>query len=138
MRLLLLTPLLAAPLLAAPLLAACHGGPGPGGALLAAEGASVAVLGRGIGDTIVSAVTGKDCSIVRLEQGRSWCAPEDRLPAPPYCTRSLGVVDCWASPALLPAPGRGVADQPRPNPAQERWLAARWPKSINAELAPKQ
>jgi len=43
-------------------------------------------------------------------------------------------VDCWADPALLPAPRQGVADGPAATPAQQRYRAARWPKSLNAGL----
>lgn len=36
-------------------------------------------------------------------------------PAQPFCTRSLGVVDCWPSAAEQPLPARpGVADGPQP------------------------
>lgn len=51
-----------------------------------------------------------------------WTKPVEPPPAPPaFCTRSLGVVDCWANPeALNSPPPRGVADGPRTlTPAQE-------------------
>jgi len=41
----------------------------PTGALIAADVASVVVFGRGIADIGVSAISGRDCSIVRLDQG---------------------------------------------------------------------
>lgn len=57
---------------------------------------SVAILGRTPIDAIYSVATGKDCSAVRLEKGQTYCRPEEAPPAPqPYCTRSLGVVNCW-------------------------------------------
>lgn len=57
---------------------------------------SVAVLGRTPLDVMYSTVSGRDCSAVRLEKGQSYCRPEEPPPAlPPYCTRSLGVVNCW-------------------------------------------
>jgi hypothetical protein len=105
----------------------------PTGALAAADMASVVVFGRGIADLGVSAISGRDCSIVRLDRGQTYCAPRDspgRLG--PFCTRSLGVVDCWADPGLLPAPQREVADTPGPTPEQLRYRAARWPKSLSA------
>jgi hypothetical protein len=38
--------------------------------------------------------------------------------APPYCTRSLGVVDCWKDPKALPGPiPRQMQDGWRPPPA---------------------
>lgn len=103
----------------------------PTAAVAGAEVASVAVFGRGIGDIAISGVTGRDCSIVRLEQGHSYCKPPEPPPlAPPLCTRSLGVVDCWANPAALNGPPpRGVADGPSTlTPEQEQDRTARWPK----------
>ena len=104
----------------------------PTGALAAAEIASVVVFGRGIADIGVSAISGRDCSIVRLDRGLTYCAPI-QTPAPvPFCTRSLGVVDCWINPQALPTPQTPVADGPAPTPAQEQYRHARWPKSLNA------
>ncbi len=88
------------------------------------------VLGRGIVDLGVSAVSGRDCSIVRLDRGQTYCAPNEPPVAPPFCTRTLGTVDCWTDTALLPQPQRGVADIPPATPAQERFQRARWPKSL--------
>ncbi len=117
------------------LLPGCAGGVEPTGALLAAEAASVVVFGRGIVDLGVSAISGRDCSIVRLDRGLTYCAARDGPEqASAFCTRSLGVVDCWANPALLPGPRQGVADDPAATPAQQRYRAARWPKSLNAGL----
>ena len=118
------------------LLPGCAGWGEPTGALAGMDMVSVMVFGRGFVDLGVSAVSGRDCSIVRLDQGKTYCAPRD---APersvPYCTRSLGVVDCWADPGLLPgAPRREVADTPGPTPEQLRYRAASWPKSLNAGL----
>jgi hypothetical protein len=103
----------------------------PVGAFAAAEMGSVMVFGRGMGDLVYSGITGRDCSIVRLEQGKTYCKPTEPSPTvPPLCTRSLGIVDCWSNPAALngPAP-RGLADGPRTlTPAQEADRTARWPK----------
>ena len=91
--------------------------------------ASVTVLGRGVGDIAVSAITGRDCSIVRLDKGQTYCAREPSF-REAYCTRTLARVDCWAAP---PPFGTLVADTPPPTPAQQRYQLARWPKAINAE-----
>lgn len=105
----------------------------PTGALAAADIASVVVFGRGIADLGVSAISGRDCSVVRLDRGLTYCAPIDPPPSPgPFCTRSLGVVDCWINPEALPMPQQPVADGPAPTPAQEQYRHARWPKSLTA------
>lgn len=105
----------------------------PVAALAAAEGATVAVFGRGIVDVVVSAISGRDCSVVRLEQGKTYCDPIDPPRTEPYCTRSLGAVDCWDL-AVVPAIRRPeVGDTPLPNRAQRRYQAARWPKSLTFE-----
>ncbi len=105
----------------------------PTGAFLAANAASVVVFGRGVLDIPVSAISGRDCSIVRLDRGLTYCEPRDRPPdRSPYCTRSLGVVDCWANPADLPPNSRQVADGPLPSAAQEEYRRAPWPKSLTA------
>lgn len=99
--------------------------------LAAADTASVVVFGRGIADIGVSAATGRDCSIVRLDRRQSYCAPLEPPYGPaPFCTRTLGNVMCWADPerfALLPSP---IADGPPLTAAQEANHAARWPKSL--------
>jgi hypothetical protein len=125
----------APPPLATVLLAFCATActPAPWGALIAADLATVAVFGRGIGDIGVSAVTGRDCSVVRLDRGQTYCAPLEGPPAPgPFCTRSLGTVDCWADPAELPGRYRSIGDTPPPTPAQDRYRRALWPKALTA------
>lgn len=74
---------------------------------------SIAVMGRTPVDAVVSLFTGRDCSVVRLEKRQDYCRPEDPPPEePPFCTRSLGRVDCWKDPAALPGTPMGVADGP--------------------------
>lgn len=105
----------------------------PTGALAVAEVASVVVFGRGIVDIGVSAISGRDCSIVRLDRGLTYCAARDPPPDPgPFCTRSLGVVDCWSNPEALPGLQREVADGPAPSAAQDRYRRAPWPKTLTA------
>jgi len=118
----LLPPLLMLPLL---LLAGCEAAEG----VAAVTVGSVAVIGRTPVDAVVSLVTGKDCSAVRLDQGKTYCRPTEPQPdAPPYCTRSLGVVDCWKDPASLPDLPPEVADGPRAlTPAQEANRTRTWP-----------
>jgi hypothetical protein len=91
--------------------------------------ASVAVLGRTPIDAGYSAITGKDCSAVRLEQGKTYCRPTEPPPeTPPYCTRSLGVVDCWMDPASVNGLAPQVADGPRAlTPEQEKNRTRSWP-----------
>src|SRR4051812_35367058 len=114
-------------------LPSCAGWTEPVGALAAADAASVIVFGRAIGDFGVSALSGRDCSVVRLDRGQTYCAPRDSPDRRgPFCTRSLGVVDCWADPALLPAPQREVADTPGPTQEQLSYRSARWPKAFYA------
>ena len=97
--------------------------------LLGADVASVVVFGRSLGDVGASAATGRDCSIVRLDQGKSYCAEREVAAREVFCTRTLATVDCWAA----PVPGRsGVADAPVPSRAQENHRQARWPKVLTA------
>ena len=103
--LLLLPPVLA--------LGACALEPALGPAA-AVGAASLVLTGRTPVDHVASLVTGQDCSAVRLERRLPYCAPHPGPPAPPpYCTRSLGGVDCWTAPPLDSAPQRGLADPPR-------------------------
>lgn len=107
--------------------------PAPWGVLAGVDVVSIAVFGRGVGDIGVSAVSGRDCSVVRLERGQTYCAAQEAAPAPgPFCTRSLGTADCWEDPGNLPGRYSGVGDAPPPTAAQERYRRARWPKALTA------
>jgi hypothetical protein len=109
------------------------------GSFAAANAASIPVFHRSIPDLAVSAVTGRDCSVavtgrdcsvVRLDQGKTYCRETEPPPdRPPFCTRSLGMVDCWVNPeALNGGPPREVADGPRTlTPEQEKDRTRRWP-----------
>ena len=94
------------------------------------EASSVMVFGRGIVDIGVSAVTGRDCSVVRLDRRQTYCVPIEGPETERFCTRSLAVPDCWADPALLPALRTGIGDTPTPTAAQEHYRLARWPKFL--------
>jgi hypothetical protein len=87
---------------------------------------SVAVIGRTPIDAVWSLASGRDCSAVRLEQGKGYCRPVEDVPAAqPYCTRSLGVADCWTDPTGRPA---ALEDGPATlTPAQEADRTRRWP-----------
>jgi hypothetical protein len=132
LRPVLLRPVLLAGLLAG-LLGGCHSWTIPIGAIAGVNIASIATFGRAVPDLAVSAVSGRDCSVVRLDQGKSYCAAAEPPPAAPeYCTRSLGVVDCWAGPQFFVAPARGVADgRWTLDAAQERNRTDRWPKALD-------
>lgn len=116
-----------------PLLAACEAA----GPIAAVAGGSVAVIGRTPVDVVASLVTGRDCSVVRLDRRQSYCAPVEQPPAAqPYCTRSLGSVDCWTVPPHAMPPQRGVADGPNTlNAAQEADRTA-WGPGLAAMMAP--
>jgi hypothetical protein len=113
------------------------------GALLGANAAAIPVFHRDVFDLVYSGVTGRDCSVVRLDADKSYCRPVEPPPAPPpYCTRSIGAVDCWPilaadgpspsgwmPPMLTP---RGfepqIASGPYTlSPAQEADRVRRWP-----------
>ncbi len=100
--------------------------------LAAGVGADVAIFHRTIPDMIYSASTGRDCSVVRLDENQSYCRPVDPpVPPVPYCTRSLGGVDCWAHPEQIPGIPTQVAQGPHElTPEQNRIRLARWPTSL--------
>lgn len=90
---------------------------------------AIPVIGRSLPDAVVSTLSGRDCSVVRLDAGRSYCAAAEAVPAPVVCTRSLGVVDCWKNPKDLGAAYTEVADGPRGlTPAQEADRTRAWHK----------
>lgn len=101
-----------------------------GAVLVGGTAGSVAAIGRTPPDAVYSLITGKDCSMVRLDQGKTYCRPVEPKPAAqPVCTRSLARVDCWQDPDSLPG-GRpqGVADGPTVLTAeQEANRVRRWP-----------
>ena len=97
-----------------------------------AEAASVAVFGRGIVDIGVSAVTGRDCSIVRLDRQQDYCAPREHMPrVEEFCTKTLGNVQCWSNPESFASMPHKLADTPYTTAEQERQITSRWPKTLN-------
>ena len=123
-------------LLLLPALAGC--GPEGNVVTLAANVAALPVFGRTLPDLAFSAISGRDCSMVRVEQGKTWCRDAEAPPAQPvFCTRSLGVVDCWVGAEAQPLPRRrGVADGPAGLTAvQERNRTRSWP-GLTGDLTP--
>lgn len=52
-----------------------------------------------IEDHVVSRASGKDCSTVRREQGRTYCVEDEPNPAPEVtCYSSIGDVTCYSNP----------------------------------------
>ena len=98
----------------------------PGGLLLGIG--SIATIGRTPVDALLSIVSGRDCSVMWLDKGQSYCRePEPPPGEPAFCTRSLGQVDCWKDASALPGHPRGVADGPtKLTPAQERDRTKGW------------
>ncbi len=100
-------------------LAACGGESiGP---MLFVNGGSIMLIGRTPADVVVSAITGSDCSVVHIDSGQPYCRTDIPPALQPFCTRSLGTVDCWTNgpPPQTPAQ-RQVADSPPPTPAVPR------------------
>ena len=98
-------------------------------AVIGTSAGSVAAFGRTPPDVVISLISGKDCSAVRLEQGKTYCKPTEPKPEPqPFCTRTLGAVNCWKDPATLPNQPTQVADGPSTlTPEQEANRTRRWP-----------
>ncbi len=98
--------------------------------LVAGAGAGVAVFHRTVPDLLYSAISGRNCSLVRLDEGKTYCKPVDPpVPPIPYCTRSLAGVDCWAHPEQIPGIPAQVAQGPHTlTPEQDEARLARWPE----------
>jgi hypothetical protein len=111
-------------------LCACGAATAPGVDIAAAAGlATIPAIGRTPLDAAYSVIAGKDCSMVRLSGGQSYCRhPDPPWDAAPFCTRSLGTVDCWSNPEAFAAPLTPVADGPmRPTAEQEAYRNRHWP-----------
>ena len=113
----------------AALLSACGAATAPGAGMVTIAGlATVPALGRTPPDALYSLATGRDCSLVRMERGQSYCRPTDPpWETAPICTRSLGVVDCWRKPEAFGTKLTPVADAPAPTAQQEAYRLRRWP-----------
>jgi len=93
------------------------------------SGASIPIFHRSPLDMGVSVATGRDCSVVNLDKGERYCRPKDRAPeTPEFCTRSLGIPDCWDDPSKLLNHPHEIADGPRTlTRDQEADRTKRWP-----------
>jgi hypothetical protein len=97
------------------------------------ELASVAVFGRDVVDIGVSAVTGRDCSVVRLDRRQPYCTEREGLPGPSqFCTKTLGTVQCWIDPEMFASVPRSLADTPSVSADQIEQITSRWPKSLHS------
>jgi hypothetical protein len=90
---------------------------------------SIVVIGRTPFEALYSMLSGRDCSVVRFDQGKSYCRPIEPPPeTPPFCTRTLGMADCWRDPASLPDHPSELGDGPRTlTPLQEADRTRHWP-----------
>ena len=90
--------------------------------------AAVPIFHRTAGDLAYSLYTRRDCSLVRLEQEGQYCKrPEPPPPEQPFCTRTLGMAECFATPATLNDHPSPWGDSHGLNAAQEHDRTARWP-----------
>jgi hypothetical protein len=62
-------------------------------------------------DHIVSYQTGKDCSTVRVEEGRTYCREDEPNPLPTVnCYQTLGDVMCYAKPDPSRSPDDAIGN----------------------------
>ncbi len=65
------------------------------------DGAVVVATDKTISDHVISLASGKDCSLVRVERGMTYCEEDEVIPRPEvYCYRELGAVTCYDKPDL--------------------------------------
>jgi hypothetical protein len=122
------------------ILAGCEAIGAPGAPLIAipavVEAASLRAFGRTTGDSIVSLVTGEDCSIARIGRGDSYCGQDPAPAPPPMCTRSLGAVDCWTVPPAAWPPYHGVANGPATLSEAQENNRIGWARRVARALEP--
>ncbi len=67
--------------------------------MIALDAGSVMTTDKTLADHVVSWASGKDCSSVRWELGRTYCKEDEPRPvAHVYCYRTLGDVTCYDRP----------------------------------------
>jgi len=60
------------------------------------EGASLMATDKTMLDNAISLLSGKDCSTVRKEAGRTYCVEDEPNPTPAvHCYKTLGDVTCY-------------------------------------------
>ena len=80
-------------------------------AYLMLEGSVVARTGKTMADHTISLTSGKHCSIVRLENGQTYCSEDQVFPKPVvYCYRELAEVTCYERPNPDPSGGPPIGD----------------------------
>jgi len=91
--------------------------------------ADVAAFHRTGVDLYLSLKRGRDCSVVHLVDGKRYCTPPEAKPdGQQFCTRTLGLAECFADPATLADHPSALGDAPALTEAQEQDRTARWPK----------
>lgn len=67
--------------------------------LAVAEGASTIASGKALSDHVISFASGKDCSVVRTEQGLTYCVEDEPLVNQErfFCYQTLADVVCYSS-----------------------------------------
>lgn len=64
-----------------------------------------------LSDHLMSYRTGKDCSTVRIEQGRTYCREDEPNPmSNVHCYQTLGDVTCYAAPDPTRRPGDAIGN----------------------------
>ncbi len=70
--------------------------------LLPAEAVSLSATDKTLEDHLISVASGKDCSVLRYQHGRTYCKEDELNPSYDelYCYRNLGGVTCYNRPAF--------------------------------------
>lgn len=79
---------------------------------------SLMLTGGTVPDVLISTVTGKHCTVARLENGRTYCREDEpNPPSPVRCYRTIGDPDCYLGPGESDDPRReiGLNDHNRPH-----------------------
>lgn len=78
--------------------------------IAAVEGISAALTDKAASDHFVSLMSGKDCSFLRVERGRSYCVEDARIANQShlYCYRTLGAVTCYTEPDAQRVPSERI------------------------------
>ncbi len=67
--------------------------------MVALEAGTLMTTDKTVADHVISWASGKDCSTVRWELGRTYCKEDEPRPvANVYCYRTLGDVTCYDRP----------------------------------------